>query len=676
MKPPVARKIPTILSQHGDTRVDNYFWLNERENPEVISYLKKENSYCNYALKSTKKFQERLYLEMKSRMKEEESTAPYFKNGYWYYERYEKKKEHPIYCRKKETVKSKEEILLDCNKLAKGQPYYELVGFAVSLDNNWIAFAEDITGRRLYHIRFKNLETGEIQKDIIENTGSDLAWHNDNKSLYFVQKDQVTLRPFVIKKHILGTKKDEVIFEEKDDTFIAGVSKSKDEQLIFFGSYSSTTTEFRFKSANDSKKLQLFLKRQKGHEYYPESAGDQFYIKTNLKAPNFKIVVCPVESRNPKGWKVVQSHDPKVLIEDFEIYEKFLVVQEKKEGLTRLRIFNTKSYRYRFIPPFEETYTMYLGVNPEYKSETVRIGYSSLTMPHTTYDINLKNFEKVIAGQTKVLGGFKSKDYKSERIWVKSHDGVKVPVSLVYHRDHFTKRGKNPMVLYAYGSYGASMDPYFSSARLSLLNRGFVFAIAHIRGGEELGHDWYEQGKLLKKKNTFLDFIACAEHLIKSRYAAKDKMFGMGGSAGGLLMGAVANMRPDLWRGIISNVPFVDVVTTMLDDTIPLTTGEYDEWGNPDDKKYYRYMKSYSPYDNITAKEYPAMLVTSGLHDSQVQYWEPTKYVAKLRDLKTDVNILLLHTNMKAGHGGSAGRFEHLKEIALEYAFLLNLLKE
>jgi len=674
MKPPVARKIPTILSHHGDTRIDNYYWLNQREKPEVIEYIKKENSYCNFVLKSTKKLQEKLFLEMKARMKEEESTAPYFKNGYWYYERYEKKKEHPIYCRKKETVKSKEEIILDCNKLAKGLPYYELVGFAISIDNKWLAFAEDITGRRLYQIRFKNLESGEIAKDIIQNTGSELAWHNDNKSLYFVEKDQTTLRPFVIKKHILGSKKNEIIFTEKDDTFIAGVSKSKDEAIIFIGSYSSTTTEFRFKSANDSKKFELFLKRQKGHEYYPESAEDEFYIKSNLKAPNFKIVKCQQKLRDPKKWKLVQAHDPKILIEDFEIFEKHLAVQEKKEGLTRLRIFNTKTFRHRFIPPFEQTYTLYIGTNPEYKSDTLRIGYSSLTTPHTTYDLNLKSFEKIIAGQTKVLGGFKSTNYKSERIWVKSHDGVKVPVSLVYHKDHFAKRGKNPVLLYAYGSYGSSTDPYFSSARLSLLNRGFVFAIAHIRGGEELGHDWYEQGKMLKKKNTFLDFIACAEHLAKARYANKDNVFAMGGSAGGLLMGAISNMRPELWKGIVSNVPFVDVVTTMQDDTIPLTTGEYDEWGNPDDKKYYRYMKSYSPYDNIAAKDYPAILVTSGINDSQVQYWEPTKYVAKLRAMKTDSNMLLLYTNMKAGHGGSAGRFEHLKEIALEYAFLLNLL--
>jgi len=674
MKPPVALQKPMVLTKHGDHRVDNYFWMKDRENPEVISYLKKENAYGKHVLKSTVKTQEKIFREMKARMKEEETTAPYFKNGYWYYERYEKKKEHPIYCRKKESVTAKEEIFFDANQHAKKNEYYELVSFAVSQDNQWLAFAEDLTGRRLYRISFKNLFTGKIIRETIESTGSDLAWHNKNLSLYYTEKDQTTLRPFCVREYTLGSKKEKLIFEEKDDTYICGVSKSKDDQLIFLGSYSSTATEFRIKSANDSKPFQLFLKRQKNHEYYPEIAGDRFIIKTNYRAPNFKIVSCPVDKRTMKSWKLIQKHDPAVLIEDFEVYEKYLVVQEKKDGLTRLRIHNQHFTRHRFIPPFEQTYTLYLGINPEYSSTTVRIGYSSLTTPHTTYDIDLKTLEKTIAGQTKVLGGFKSTDYKSERIWIKSHDGVKVPVSVVYHKDRYAKRGKNPLLLYAYGSYGSTIDPYFSSARLSLLNRGFIFAIAHIRGGEDLGRYWYDDGKLLKKKNTFLDFIACAEGLVNLRYADKNKVFAMGGSAGGLLMGAVVNMKPEIWRGIISNVPFVDVVTTMLDDTIPLTTGEYDEWGNPNEKKYYKYMKSYSPYDNIEAKEYPAMLITSGLHDSQVQYWEPTKYVARLRELKTDSNPLILHTNMKAGHGGSPGRFEHLKEIALEYAFILFVL--
>lgn len=671
MRPPLVRRIEKKLSVHGDTRIDPYYWLNDRENSEVISYLKKENAYCNHVLKPVSKLRERIFREMKTRMKEEESTAPFFKNGYWYYERYEKGKEHPIFCRKKETVKNKEEIILDANRRARGHSYYELVSFTISPDNKWLALAEDLTGRRLYQISIKNLETGEFLGIAIQNTGSDLAWHNDNDILYFSEKDKKTLRPFRIKSISRGSKKTAIQFTEKDETFYCGLSRSKDDQYIFIGSYSTTTTEFRFKRTDDYKKFELFIRRKRGHEYYPDSAGDHCIIKSNQGAENFKLVTCDIKKREPRHWQIIQKHDKEVLIEDFEVYKKYLVVQEKKAGLTRLRIYYSGSYRYRFIPPFEETYTLSLGTNPEFDFNQVRVSYSSLTTPLTTYDIDLKTLQKTIAGQTKVLGGFKSKDYKSERVWINSHDGVKVPVSLVYHRDHFTKRGKNPVLLYAYGSYGESLDPYFSSARLSLLNRGFVFAIAHVRGGEELGRKWYEDGKLLNKKNTFHDFIACAEGLIKLRYAGRDKIFAMGGSAGGLLMGAVANMKPELWRGMVSNVPFVDVVTTMLDTSIPLTTGEFDEWGNPAEKKYYQYMKSYSPYDNIRETKYPSMLVTSGLHDSQVQYWEPTKYVAKLRRLKTDANLLLLYTNMKAGHGGASGRFESLKEIALEYAFIL-----
>lgn len=676
MKPPVAEIKPTKLTHLGDSRIDNYFWLNQRSNPKVINYIKAENRYCKSILKPVEKLQDSIFKEMKSRMREVESSAPYLKNGYWYYERYEKGKEHPIECRKKGSLKAKEEILVDCNKHARGKSYYELVAFSITRDNKWMAFVEDFQGRRLYTVRFKNLETGKISDEKIQNAGSDLAWHHDNKTLYYTAKDPVTLRPGEIKKYTLGQKKSSSVYVEKDETFICGTSLSKDEQFIFIGSYSSTTTEFRYKSAGGSDKFNVFLPRKKGHEYYPDSAGDHFVIKTNLSAPNFKLIRCDLQKRTPKFWSPIQAHDEKVLIEDFECFEKFIVTQEKKSGLTRLRVIRNSTGKHRFIPPIEETFTLYLGTNPEFTSESVRIGYSSLTSPHTTYDINLKSLQKTVAGQTKVLGGFNQKDYKSKRIWAISHDGTKIPVSLVYHRDHFSKSGKNPLLLYGYGAYGATIDPYFSSARLSLLNRGFVFAIAHIRGGEDLGRSWYDQGKMLHKKNSFLDFIACGEFLVKSKYAAKDKLFAMGGSAGGLLMGAIANMRPGLWRGIIASVPFMDVVTTMLDSSIPLTTGEYDEWGNPAIKRYYQYMKSYSPYDNIQAVNYPAMLITSGLHDSQVQYWEPTKYVAKLRSLKTDNNPVLLHTNMNSGHGGDSGRFEQLREIAMEYAFLLLILRK
>jgi len=674
MKPPVPKKIPAELKIHGDKRIDNYFWLKDRENPEVINYLKKENAYCKSVLKKTEPLQKKLFHEMKARIKEDDSSAPYFKNGYWYYERYVKGKEHPFFCRKKKTLKSTEEILFDENKEAKKHTYYEVVSYAVSVDNKWLAFAEDLNGRRLYQIRFKNLETGKLLSDCILNTGSDLAWHNDNATFYYCEKDPKTLRPFCVKEHEPGSKKDKEIFVEKDDTFICGVSKSKDDKYLFIGSYSSTTTEFQFKLAGDKKPFELFLKRKKNIEYYPETANEGFLIKTNRDALNFMIVKCAVDKRDPKNWTTIQKHDETIFIEDFETFKDYVVVQEKKDGLTRLRIYDTQKYKARILPAFEQTYTLSIGTNPEYISSAVRIDYSSMTTPHTVYDIDIKSLEKKIIKQTKVLGDFKSSDYQSERIWAKAIDGTKIPVSLVYKKKLFKKNGTNPILVYAYGSYGSTIDPYFSSVRLSLLNRGFVFAIAHIRGGEDLGRKWYDQGKLLHKKNTFTDFISCTEHLIKQGYCDKTKVFAMGGSAGGLLMGAIANMRPELWRGIVSQVPFVDVVTTMLDESIPLTTGEYDEWGNPNKKSYYKYMLSYSPYDNIEAKKYPSMLVTSGLHDSQVQYWEPTKYVAKLRDLKTDANPVLLFTNMKAGHGGSSGRFEQLKEIALEYAFILNTL--
>ena len=612
---------------------------------------------------------------MKGRMKEDESSAPYFKNGYWYYERYLKGKEHPLICRKKSSLKNKEEVLLNENIEAKKYPYYEVVSFAISSDNVWMAFAEDLNGRRLYQVRFKNLISGEILAEKIINSSSDITWHQNNTTLYYGQKDKTTLRPYRIYEHKLGSKKDTLIFEELDDTYICGISKSKDDSTLFIGSYSSTTTEFRFKKANDDKPFEVFLKRKKGHEYYPEVSGESFVIKSNHAAPNFKLVKCSEKKRSIPNWQILQKHDEQIFIEDFEPFKNHLVVQEKKDGLTRLRIYNLIKNTIEILPPFEQTYTLYIGTNAHFDTNLVRIGYSSLTTPHSVYDINLDKLTKKLIKQTTIKGEFKSSGYSSERVWAKAADGTKIPVSLVYLKKRFKKNGENPLLLYGYGSYGSTIDPYFSSARLSLLNRGFVFAIAHVRGGEDLGRKWYDEGKLLNKKNTFTDFISCAEHLVKNKYGNKENIFAMGGSAGGLLMGAVANLKPNLWKGIVSQVPFVDVVTTMLDETIPLTTGEYDEWGNPNIKKYYHYMLSYSPYDNIEQKNYPAMLVISGLHDSQVQYWEPTKYVAKLRELKTDNNIVMLHTNMKAGHGGSSGRYEQLKEVALEYAFLIDLAK-
>lgn len=668
---PIAKLEPHIFNLHNHERIDNYYWMRNRENPELIDYLKRENEYTDAVLKPTEKLQKSLYQEMRSRIKEDDSSAPYFKNGYWYYSRYEEGKEYEIYCRKKETLTAKEEILIDENIEAADLPYYEVVALSVTKDNKMMAFTEDISGRRLYQIRFKNLETGEVLSHLITSAGSDLAWHNDNETLYYSVKDKETLRPYLINSFHLNASKSTAVYEETDDTYIVNLNKSADYNYIFIGCHSTLTTEFFFKSANDLGEFKTFLSRQENHEYYPESASGKFYVKSNLEAKNFKIVSCPIDYREPQNWSVIQAHDSEILIEDFEVFDTHIAVQEKQNGLSQLRIYDLHDLSNQLIPPTEETYLLYLENNPESKSKTVRIGYSSMTTPHTIYDIDLETFDKTLIKQNVVLGDFKSENYQSERIWAPAKDGVKVPVSLVYRIDKFKKDGTNPILVYAYGSYGSTVDPYFSSIRLSLLDRGFVFAIAHVRGGEYLGTLWYEDGKLLKKKNTFSDFIAASEFLVNENYCNKSNVFAMGGSAGGLLMGAIANMRPDLWKGIVAQVPFMDVVTTMLDDTIPLTTGEYDEWGNPNDPIYYDYMLSYSPYDQISKQEYPKMLITSGLHDSQVQYWEPTKYVAKLRALKLGENEILLNTNMDAGHGGASGRYEHLKEVALEYAFIL-----
>jgi oligopeptidase B len=643
--------------------------MNDRENPEVIDYLNKENDYTKQVLSDSGVSQASLFEEMKARIKEDDSTPPYFKNGYWYYSRYETGQEYPIHCRKKGSVEASEEVLVNENKEAKAHPYYDMVSFAVSRDNKIMAFTEDISGRRLYRIRFKNLETGEMLPNMIENCGSDLAWHNDLNRIYYSLKDEQTLRQYQIWCHNIETNSNELIYEEKDETYLCDVALNKDFEHILIGSYSTLTTEFRIKSAHDDTPFEVFLPREEHHEYYIELDGNLAFIKTNKNAENFRIMSCDIHHRAYNSWEVLQDVSDKIFVEDFEVFKDFVVVQEKENGLSRFRVHDRKTKTVKVIPPFEETFMTYIETNPEMDQDHVRIAYSSMTTPYSIYDVNLISFDRTLQKQNQVLGDFNSTDYQSERVWATSRDGIKVPVSLVYKKEFFKKDGSNPLLLYAYGSYGSTVDPYFSSIRLSLLNRGFVFAIAHIRGGEYLGRSWYEDGKLLKKKNTFFDFIDAAEFLKQENYAGD--VFAVGGSAGGLLMGAIANERPDLWAGIVSQVPFVDVVSTMLDDTIPLTTGEYDEWGNPNDEKYYKYMLSYSPYDNLATKDYPPMLITSGLHDSQVQYWEPTKYVAKIRELKTDSNPVLLHTNMEAGHGGASGRFEAIKEIAMEYAFIL-----
>ncbi|MFT5822988.1 MAG: oligopeptidase B, partial [Crocinitomix sp.] len=594
---PIPNKIPHTLSLHNHQRVDDYFWMRDRENDAVIEHLNAENAYTDAIMAPTKELQKELYQEMKGRVKEADSSAPFFKNGYWYYNRFEEGLEHIFYCRKKGSLDAPEEILINENIEAEKHSYYEVVAFAVSKNNKILAFTEDISGRRLYQIRFKNLETGELLPHCIENTGSDLAWLNDDHTLYYSVKDSETLRPYLIRSIDIDSGTIGDIYEEIDDTYIITVNRSGDFQYIFIGCHSTLTTEFRFKSANDAAAFEIFLPRQEKHEYYPESAGEDFFIKSNLDAKNFKIAICKKDERHWNNWQIIQEHDSDLLIEDFDVFNTHLVVQEKENGLSRLKVYERTNYTHKIIPPNEETYTLYLGNNPEPNNDSVRIGYSSMTTPNSVIKIHLESFEQTTLKQQEVIGDFDPKQYQSERIWATAADGVKVPTSIIYKKELFKKDGTNPVLVYAYGSYGSTVDPYFSSVRLSLLDRGFVFAIAHIRGGEYLGAHWYDEGKLLKKKNTFTDFITVTEHLIAENYCAAQRVFAMGGSAGGLLMGAIANLRPDLWKGIVSQVPFVDLISTMIDETIPLTTGEYDEWGNPNEKAYYDYMLSYSPYD-------------------------------------------------------------------------------
>jgi oligopeptidase B len=674
--PPIAAKKPKDLTIHGHTRVDEYFWLNDRENPEVIKYLTDENTYTKAIMADTDTFQAKLYKEMRSRIKEDDTSVPYKDNGYWYYTRYEEGKEYAIHCRKKGSMEGAEEILLNENELAEGHDYFSAGGLTVSDDNKWLSFSIDTVSRRLYTIHFKNLETGEILAESIPNSEGGVAWATDNKTVFYAKKDLQTLRTPEIYRHVVGTaaSADKLIFTEKDDTFNCSVWRSRSKAKIFIGSYQTVSTEYRMLDASKPEgEFVLIEPRSRDHEYSVTDFGDKLYIVTNLEAKNFRLMEAPVKSPGRKNWKEVIAHRPETLLEGVEMFKNFMVIEERTNGLSMLRIRKQSTGEEHYVNFGEAAYTTYLSTNREFDTDKLRYGYSSMTTPWSTFEYGMATKERTLLKEQPVIGTFKKENYTTERIMATATDGTKVPISIVY-RKGVKKDGSAPLLLYAYGSYGVSMDAYFSSTNLSLLDRGFIYAIAHIRGGEEMGRQWYEDGKLLKKKNTFTDFIDCGEHLIKSGYTSKGKLFAMGGSAGGLLMGAVVNMRPDLWKGVVAAVPFVDVVTTMLDESIPLTTGEYDEWGNPNEKEYYDYIRSYSPYDNVEAKEYPNMLVTTGLHDSQVQYWEPAKWVARLRDRKTGDNLLLLHTNMEAGHGGASGRFESLKETALEFAFIFKLM--
>ncbi|MGQ2984511.1 S9 family peptidase [Flavobacterium sp.] len=675
--PPLAAVKPKKLEKHGDVRIDNYYWLNERENPEVIDYLNKENAYYNAMTADTKNFQKELFDEMKARIKEDDSSVPYFYNGYYYITRYEKGKDYPIHTRRKGSLDAKEEIMFDCNEMAKGHSYFSLGGLNVSEDNEWAAFAIDTVSRRQYTMQVKNLKTGEILPFKIENTTGGSTWAGDNKTLFYSRKDPVTLRSEKIYKHKMGTDvaSDALIYHEKDETFDTFIYKEKSKKYLVIGSTSTLTSEFRILDAKKPDgEFKIFQPRTRGLEYSIAHYGDKWYIVTNKdKATNFKLMTTSETATGKDNWKDLIPHRKDVLLEDIEIFKNYLVIEERANGLNTIRIRPWDGKGEYYLPFAIETYTAGVSTNPDFDTDVLRYSYQSLATPSSVIDFNMKTKEKTVLKEQEVLGGkFDKNNYVEERVWATAKDGTKVPISMVY-RKGITKNGNNPMLLYAYGSYGASMDPYFSSIRLSLLDRGFIFAIAHIRGGEDLGREWYENGKLLKKKNTFTDYIDCSEYVIAQKYTSAKHLYAEGGSAGGLLMGAVVNMAPQLYNGVIAQVAFVDVITTMLDDTIPLTTGEYDEWGNPNDKTYYDYMRSYSPYDNVTAQAYPNMLVTTGLHDSQVQYWEPAKWVAKLRVTKTGNNLLYLDTNMEAGHGGASGRFEALKQVAKEYSFLLDL---
>lgn len=680
LKAPVAATKLYNRIIHGDTVPDNYYWMIDyfRKGPDtalVIDYLKAENTYLDTMMSGTRKLQDQLFAEMKARIKEKDESVPYLQNGYYYYTRTEDGRQYYKYCRKKGSLDAKEEVLLDVDKMAEGKAYFSVSGIDISEDNRLMAYGVDEVSRRQYTIYIKNLETGEIYPDAIKLTSGDPCWAGDNKTLFYTVQNPVTLLSEKIMRHTLGTSadKDVLVYEEKDKSNYIGVSRSKNRKYILIHSSATLSSEIRMVNANAPlSEFKVFAPRMKDVLYDVIPLEDKFLVITNWNAKNFRLMECPLDKTDNVTWKEVIAHRDDVLLQRVEEFKDFIAISERKGGLVQMRIRNLKDNSEHYLNFGEPAYSAGFNVNPEYNSSTLRYSYTSLTTPGSVYDYNMTTREKKLMKQQEVLGGYDPKDYITERLYATAKDGTKIPISIVYKKG-FQKNGEAPLLLYAYGSYGSSMDATFNSNRLSLLNRGFAFAIAHIRGGQEMGRQWYEDGKLLKKKNTFTDFIDCGEFLIKEKYTSKAHLYAQGGSAGGLLIGAVINMAPDLWNGAIAQVPFVDVVNTMLDENIPLTTNEFDEWGNPKNKKYYEYMKSYSPYENIEKKSYPNLLVTTGLHDSQVQYFEPAKWVAKLRAYKTDTNKLFLKTNMKFGHGGASGRFDYLKDLALNYAFLLVL---
>ena len=685
--PPKAAVRPHEMTMHGHTRVDNYYWLNERENPEVLAYLEAENQYVDSCLKHTEPLQEQLFKEITGRIKQDDNSVPVKIRDYYHYTRFEEGKEYPIICRKKHSLDAPEEILLDSNQLAEGYAFFQIGEISLSEDDRLLAYSVDTVSRRIYTVYVKDLATGELVGEPIPNTSGNIVWASDNATLFYGVKDE-TLRPCKIMRHRLGASvtDDVLVYEETDETFVCYISKTKSRKYLIINSDSTLSSECRILESDQPEgEFRVFQERQPDMLYGIDHYKEHFYIRTNADgAKNYKIMRTPVGQTEMAHWTEVVAHREHVMIEGFTIFDKFFVIEEREGGLVKIRVKSWDGRNDHYLDFGEPAYTAGVGANPDFDAVTLRYAYNSMTTPSSVFEYDMEKRTKTLLKQQEVVGGYNPGDYVTERLMAPSHDGVLVPISIVYKknvggRDPEPVEGpvchNRPLVLYGYGSYGSSMDAYFSVARLSLLDRGFIWAIAHIRGGEEMGRQWYDDGKMLNKKNTFLDFIACAEYLINKGYTSPQKMFAMGGSAGGLLVGAVTNMRPDLWKGVVAQVPFVDVVTTMLDESIPLTTGEYDEWGNPNEKQYYDYMLSYSPYDNVEAKDYPAMLITTGLHDSQVQYWEPAKWTAKLRALKTDRNPLYLKTEMDYGHGGASGRFEGYKEVALEYAFMLDELE-
>lgn len=685
--PPVAKKVPHETSIHGLTLRDDYFWMRlsddqknadapDAQTADVIDYLNRENAYREEVMAATDTLQSALYDEIIGRIKQDDASVPVKDNGYWYYTRYEEGKEYAVHCRREGTMEAPEEVMLNVNEMAEGYAYYAIGGRSVSPDNRLLVYGVDTVSRREYTLYIKDLVTGELLEDRIPATAGGATWANDNRTLFYSKKDPVTLRSHRIYKHVLGTPADQdvVVFEETDETFSCGVGKSKSNAYLMISSSSTVSTEWRMLDANSPDgEWRIIQPRERDLEYAVEHFGDHFYITTNRDAKNFKLVRTPVDATTYEHWEDVIAHRPETLLEGVELFRNYLVIEERTQGLTQIRVRSWDGDKDFYLAFNDPAYMAYIGANPDFNTELLRYGYTSLTTPSTVYEYDMTAGTTELLKQQEVLGGdFSPENYVSERLLIPARDGVQVPVSIVY-RKGLEKNGTNPLLLYAYGSYGYSMDAGFTSTRLSLLDRGFVYAIAHIRGGQEMGRNWYEDGKLFNKMNTFTDFIDCGEALVANGFTSPEHLYAMGGSAGGLLMGAVMNMAPKLFNGVIAAVPFVDVINTMLDESIPLTTGEFDEWGNPKDKAYFDYMMQYSPYDNVEAKEYPHTLVTTGYWDSQVQYWEPAKWVAKLREMKTDDHLLTMYCNMETGHGGASGRFQRFKEVAMEYAFLFQL---